>query len=64
MQRRRFKQTSLEQRLAEHAGGLRKAAQSAPPGVTRDKLIRQARIAETTSQIQLWLASPGLRAPQ
>jgi len=65
MQRRRFKQAlTLEQRLAQRADDLRKEAQSTPPGVKRDKLIRQARIAETTSQIQLWLTSPGLQAPQ
>lgn len=65
MQRRRFKQAlTLEQRLAQRADDLRKEAQSTPLGVKRDKLIRQARIAETTSQIQLWLTSPGLQAPQ
>jgi hypothetical protein len=64
-QRRRFKQAkTIEQRLAEQADGLRKQAQSTPPGVKRDNLIRQARIAETTSQIHLWLTSPGLQAPR
>jgi hypothetical protein len=65
MQRRRFKQAlTLEQRLAQRADDLRKEAQSTPPGVKRDKLIRQARIAEKKSLIQLWLTSPGLQAPQ
>jgi hypothetical protein len=62
MQRRRFKQTSpLDQRLTEQVERLRKEAQGTPPGVIRDKLIRQARQAETASQMNAWLASPGLR---
>jgi len=64
MERRRFKQTtSLDQRLTEQAERLRKEAQGTPPGVKRDKLIRQARQAETASHMQEWLTSRGLQAP-
>ena len=65
MQRRSFKQTApLDQRLTEEAERLRKEARGTPPGVARDKLIRRARQAETASQMQEWLASPGLQAPR
>ena len=63
--RRRFKQIkSLEERLADEAARLRQAAESAPPGIERDYLIRKARQAETGSHVSEWLHSPGLRAPQ
>jgi hypothetical protein len=65
MQRRSFKQTApLDQRLTEEAERLRKEARGTPPGVARDKLIRQARQAETASHMQEWLASPGLQTPR
>jgi hypothetical protein len=64
MQRRQFKQSApLDQRLTLEAERLRKEAQGTPPGVTRDKLIRQARQAETASHMHEWLSSPGLQAP-
>ena len=65
MQRRSFKENGpLDQRLTEQAERLRKEAQGTPPGVMRDKLIRQARQAETASHIQEWLSSPGLQPPR
>jgi hypothetical protein len=65
MQRRSFKQTApLDQHLTEEAERLRKEARGTPPGVARDKLIRQARQAETASHMQEWLASPGLQTPR
>ena len=65
MQLRIFKENaSLDQRLTEQAERLRKEAQGTPPGVMRDKLIRQARQAETASHMQEWLLSPGLQAPR
>ena len=61
MQRRRFKQAApLDQRMTEQAERLRQEAQGTPPGVQRDKLIRQARQLETASHMQDWLTSPGL----
>jgi hypothetical protein len=65
MERRRFKQTTtLDQRLDEQAKRLRKEAQGTPPGVERDKLIRQARQAETAAHMQDWLKSPALQPPK
>ena len=65
MQRRRFTESAtLDQRLTEQAERLRKEAQGTPPGIARDKLIRQARQAETASHMQEWLLSPGLQAPR
>ena len=62
MQRRRFKQAApLDQRMTEQAERLRQEAQGTPPGVQRDKLIRQARQLETASHMQDWLTSPGLK---
>jgi hypothetical protein len=64
MQRRRFKQTApLDRRMMEQAERLRKEAQGTPPGVYRDKLIRQARELETASHMHDWLSSPPLKGP-
>jgi hypothetical protein len=64
MQRHRFTQTTtLEERLTEEAKRLRKQAQGTPPGIERERLIRRARQAETTSHLSEWLNSPGLRPP-
>jgi hypothetical protein len=63
-EQRRFKQIdSLDMRLSAEAERLRKEAQGTPPGVKRDKLIRMARLAETTSRMSEWLSSPGLKPP-
>jgi hypothetical protein len=65
MQRRSFKENApLNQRLTEQAERLRKEAQGTPPGVKRDKLIRQARQAETALHMQEWLSSPCLQPPR
>ena len=65
MERLRFKQsTSLDQRLAEQAERLRIEARGTRPGALRDRLLRLARQAETGAQMNEWLSSPGLRAPQ
>jgi hypothetical protein len=65
MQGRRFskKIDSLEDRLAEEAAKLRKEAQSTPPGIEREQLVRRARQAETGSHISEWLRSRGLQPP-
>jgi hypothetical protein len=63
-ERRRFKQLDpLDKRLSEEAGRLRKEARGTPPGVERDRLIRRARLAETTSHMSEWLGSKGLQPP-
>jgi len=65
MQRHRFKQTvPLNQRLTEQAERLRKEAEGTSPGAMRDKLVRQARQAETASHLNEWLSSPGLQPPR
>ena len=65
MQRRRFKQAeSLDQRLVGQAERLRNEARGAPPGVARDKLIRQAQQLEAASQMQDCLSVPDLRTPR
>ena len=65
MQRRRFKENApLNQRLTEQAERLRKEAKGTPPGIEREKLIRQARQAETASHMSEWLSSPGLQPPR
>jgi hypothetical protein len=64
MQRRRFKQTTtLEQRLIEEAGRLRKEARGTPPGIERERFLRRARQAETASHLSEWLSSRGSQSP-
>ena len=63
MKRRRFNQTTpSDEHLEEQAMRLRKEA--IPPGVEREKLVRQARKAEAAARIQEWLSSPGLQPPK
>ena len=64
MQRRRVKQSvSLERRLAEEAVQLREKASTLPPGIERERAIRNARQCETASHMSEWLRSPGLQPP-
>ena len=63
--RRRTKQSkSLEVRLVDEAKRLHEQAKSLPPGIERDQAIRKARQAETGSQMNEWLKSPGLKPPE
>ena len=65
MKRRRLNQTTpSDEHLEEQVKRLRKEAQGTPPGVEREKLIRQARKAEAAARIQEWLSSPGLQPPK
>ena len=65
MQRRQITQTErLEVRLANEAAKLRKEAKGTPHGTERERLIRQARQAETGSRLSAWLSSPGLQPPK
>lgn len=62
---RRFKENGpLGRRLTEQAKRLREEARPMPPGIERERLIRQARQAETAAHIQEWLTSQGLQAPR
>lgn len=59
------KQAGLSnQSISKHEERLLEEARGAAPGLARDRLIRLARQARTASDIQAWLCSPGLRAPQ
>jgi hypothetical protein len=55
---------TLNQRLSDHVARLRKQASETPAGDARERLTRLAKEAETASQIEALLSSPGLRAPQ
>ena len=64
IKRRRFKQSStLEERLAEEAKELRKAAKMLPPSLTREKMLRKAREDKIFAHINEWLSSAGLKPP-
>ena len=65
-QRRRVKHiATFEERLAEEAVKFREAAEAQPGGsLARELLLRRARQAETASQINSWLRSPGLQPPK
>lgn len=51
---------SLEERLDLRAQMLRNDAGRTPPGPARERLLRLALQADTSSQMSLWLRSPGL----
>jgi hypothetical protein len=56
-------EVSFEARLPIHAQQARETAHRLPPG-KREMLLRQARASEMAAQIDLWIASPGLRPPE
>jgi hypothetical protein len=58
---RRHQSVPLDQSLTEKAERLRKEARCTPPGIERERLILQARQAESAvhiQEIQEWLTSP------
>ena len=62
--RRRIKhEKTFQERLVEDALRFKEAADKLPPGTARELLLKRARQAETASQIDAWLTSPGLRPP-
>ena len=62
--RRRFKQTtSLKERLEAEASSCREQAKLLGPGLLRERLLRKARQAYMAAQLDGWLRSPGLGAP-
>jgi len=54
----------LRDLLALEALRIRDAAKAFLPGLQRDAMLRKARLVETASHINDWLASAGLRAPR
>jgi hypothetical protein len=63
--RRRFKQSlSLNDRLKLFSDKLRTRAAELRPGTERDALLKRARVADTTANIDQWLNSPGLQSPK
>jgi hypothetical protein len=54
---------TLQECLNEQAQRLRREAAQLPDGRARDLLLRRAGQAETASQLDGWLSSPGLRPP-
>jgi hypothetical protein len=62
MKRQRIKsKATFEERLTEEARRFKEAAEKQPPGTARELLLRRARQAETASNINNWLSSPGLK---
>ena len=65
MKRRRFKQlTSLQDRIAEWAVGVREEANRMKPGPQRDELLKKLRQAEAAMHLEEWANSPGLQPPK
>ena len=65
MPRIRFKNTlTSPDRLTREVERFRQEAETKPPGLEQDALLRKARQAETAAHMQEWLTSPGLRAPK
>lgn len=54
----------LQDLLAQEALRLRDEALVVSAGPGRDAMLRKARLVETASHINDWLASPGLQAPR
>ena len=64
MQRRRFKNTlTFPDQPANEAERCRQEAETKPPGLERDHLLREACHAETAAHIEEWISSPGLKPP-
>ena len=63
--RRRFKQSSsLQDRIAEWATGLREQIDKMRPGPERDELAKKLRQAETAMHLEDWANSPELQPPK
>jgi hypothetical protein len=60
LRRLRFKNTTLEELLANEAQRLREEAQGIPPG--GERFFRKARRAKAASHLREMLASPGLQS--
>ena len=66
IRRKRVKHiATFRERLAQEALKFKEAADQQPHGSkARELLLRRARQAETASQINQWLSSPGLQPPK
>lgn len=63
--RRRVKHNrSLEERLGERVTQLKEQAAQLPAGAERERLLRQARLAETGAHLSDWLTSLRLQPPK
>ena len=58
----RARRPALDDRVSQAMKDLRERANNLPPGTERDKLIRRARVMDTSNHLNDWLASLGLRA--
>jgi hypothetical protein len=55
---------TFEERLQQEARRFKQEAETLPVGsAAREGLLRRARQAETASQINKWVSSPGLASP-
>ena len=62
LRRRRIKQVeTLEERLTREVKRLKEEARGTPLGIERERLLRKARLCETSVQMCEWLRTPGLR---
>jgi len=52
------------ERLAQGARRWREQAETMPPGIERENLLRKAQQADTAAHINEWLASSELRPPK
>jgi hypothetical protein len=55
---------TIDQKWHQQSEAAKNEAQKLPRGKERDALVRKARLLETASHINHWLASPGLRPPK
>ena len=63
-ERRRFKPAlSLNDRLKLFSDHLKAKAAELHPGPEREALLTRARMADTASNIERWVTSPGLQPP-
>jgi hypothetical protein len=63
--RRRFKhQTTLQDRIAGWAAGVRERANEMQPGPERDGLLMKLNQAQTAMNLEDWVNSTGLQAPK
>jgi hypothetical protein len=63
--RRRFRQElSLKERLLVSAREARDRAALLPPGPEQRKFLREARILQTSADLDLWVSSPGFAPPK
>ena len=56
-------QRSTQEIFVDRVTPLRAEAQRMPPGVERDRLMKQARQIEAEANAQGWASSPGLQPP-